>query len=140
GKNHAFLEPLWITPFTFEGAYIKWVPGLTEIKHGEIWRLITPIFIHLNLPHLIFNVLAMLDLGSMIESRQSSGRLALLVLFLAIISNLAQYSLDWPRLNAGTPAFGGISGVAYGLIGYIWMKSKFDPASGFYLHPQTVLI
>ena len=52
---------------------------------------------------------------------------------IAALSNLAQYSV-------GGPYFCGISGVVYGLFGYIWMKSKFDPDSGFYVHPQTVMM
>jgi GlpG protein len=48
-----------------------------------------------------------------------------------VISNLAQY------LGKG-PLFGGMSGVVYGLLGYVWMKGKNDPASGLFLHPQTV--
>ena len=31
-----------------------------------------------------------------------------------------------------------MSGVVYGLLGYIWMRGKFDPGSGLYLHPSTV--
>ena len=71
------------------------------------------------------------DLGSMIEGRQSSWRLAILVLVIAACSNLAQF---W----FGGPVFGGMSGVVYGLLGYIWMRGKFDPGSGLYLHPSTV--
>ena len=55
------------------------------------------------------------------------------VLVIAVLSNLAQYYISGPY-------FCGISGVVYGLFGYIWMKGKFDPASGFYLHPQTVMM
>ncbi len=131
GKNIEL--PLWITNFSLEGHRLEWMPGLPEIRHGQIWRLITPIFIHANFPHIIFNGLAMLDFGSMVESRQNAGRLALLVLVIGILSNLGQY------LTVG-PYFHGISGVAYGLLGYIWMKSKFHPASGYYLHPQTVMM
>ena len=31
-----------------------------------------------------------------------------------------------------------MSGVVYGLLGYVWMKGKFDPSSGLFVHPQTV--
>jgi GlpG protein len=119
---------LFITDFT---TGITFGPHLPEIQHGQLWRLITPIFIHFGAMHIIFNMMWLRDLGSMIEARQSSWRLAVLVLAVAACSNLAQF------LMAG-PVFGGMSGVVYGLLGYIWMRGKFDPGSGLYLHPTTV--
>ncbi len=106
-------------------------PILPEVCHGQVWRLITPIFIHFNVLHIFFNMLWLYDLGSMIEGRQSTWLLAVLVVVIAACSNFAQF---W---FAG-PVFGGMSGVVYGLLGYIWMRGKFDPASGLYLHPTTV--
>jgi GlpG protein len=104
---------------------------LPEVFAGQVWRLITPIFLHLGLLHLLFNMLWLFDLGGMIERAQGTWRLALLVLVIGVASNVAQY------LGKG-PNFGGMSGVVYGLLGYVWMKGKNDPASGLFLHPQTV--
>src|SRR5215471_16906466 len=111
----------------------QWDPTLPEIRHGQVWRLFTPIFIHLSPLHLLFNMLWLRDLGSMIEGRQSSLHLLLLTVVIGAVSNLAQCYWYW-----GGPAFGGMSGIVYGLLGYIWMRGKFDPASGLYLHPSTV--
>ena len=33
-----------------------------------------------------------------------------------------------------------MSGVNYGLFGYIWMKGKFDPGDGLELNPTTITI
>jgi GlpG protein len=33
-----------------------------------------------------------------------------------------------------------MSGVVYGLLGYVWIRGKFDPASGLYLHPYNVIM
>jgi len=109
----------------------QWDPRLPEIRHGEVWRLLTPIFIHLSPLHILFNMLWLRDLGSMIEGRQSSLQLLLLTLVIGVCSNLAQ-------CYTKGPVFGGMSGVVYGLLGYIWIRGKFDPGSGLYLHPTTV--
>jgi len=107
--------------------------GLPEVMHGEIWRLLTPIVLHFGPWHILFNMLCLFDLGSMIEGRQGTLRLAILVIAIGLVSNLGQYYVSGP-------GFGGMSGVIYGLLGYIWMKGKFDPASGLFLHPQTVIM
>lgn len=120
-----------------------WEPGLPEIRNGEIWRLFTPMFIHFGIMHIVFNMMWLRDLGSMIEGNEGSWRLLFLVLLTAALSNLAQYVIEipgWPSISGGAPNFGGMSGVVYGLLGYIWMRGKFDLASGLFLHKNTVLM
>jgi membrane associated rhomboid family serine protease len=124
---------LFIADFQKSGFSIQWQAGLQEIRSGQVWRLVAPIFIHLGLMHIFFNMFWLRDLGSMIEARQGSLWLAVLVTALGVVSNLAQYLVSGPD-------FGGMSGVVYGLVGYIWMRGKYDPASGLVLHPATLLM
>lgn len=131
---------LFITDWGIKGQYMEWEKGLPEIFHGQIWRLFTPMFIHFGFMHILFNMLWLRDLGSMIEARESSWRLLFVVLVTAAGSNLAQYLITIPKLGGGSPIFGGMSGVVYGLLGYIWMRAKFDPFSGFFLHKNTVIM
>lgn len=143
GGNLNTLAPLFITETYVPSAYGFKGLGelltrlanirelLPEIFHGQIWRLFTPIFIHFGFLHVFFNMLWLRDLGSMVEGRQSSWLLFILVLVFAAISNLGQF------LFYG-PLFGGMSGVVYALVGYIWIRGKYDPGSGLYLHPTTV--
>jgi GlpG protein len=121
---------LFITGFD-EGVF-QYDPPLPEVRRGEIWRLFTPMFIHFGPLHVIFNMLWLRDLGSMIEGRQSSVHLLLLVLVIAACSNVAEFYFS------RTPNFGGMSGVVYGLLGYVWIRGKLDPASGLFLHKYTV--
>jgi GlpG protein len=131
GKNDQLVRIFSITEYRIEGGHIYYSTLLSELRRGQIWRLFTPIFVHFGILHLLFDGLWMWDLGSMIEARRSSWKLLILTLVLAGTSNVAQY------LQSG-PSFGGLSGVVYGLLGYIWMQGKFNPASGLALHPQTV--
>jgi rhomboid protease GlpG len=135
GANVEGLQSLFITQFMSGDSYIRVDPSLHEIRHGEIWRLFTPMFIHFGPIHILFNMLWLRDLGSMIEGRQSSGILLALVLSIAAGSNLAQF-----YLHHHAPNFGGMSGVVYGLLGYVWLRGKFDPGSGLFLHPSTVTL
>jgi GlpG protein len=107
--------------------------GMPEILHGEIWRLFTPMFIHFGFMHLFFNLLWLRDLGGTLEARHGSLFLTAQVLAIAAASNAAQYFI------AG-PLFGGLSGVVYGLLGYIWIRGKYDLSFGMALHPTTVTI
>jgi GlpG protein len=131
GRDSQKIMDLFIAPYTEGEMSVSWFPGLHEIREGQVWRLFTPMLIHFSIIHIFFNMMWLADLGSMVEGRQSSWLLAILVFAIAAGSNLAQYY--W-----GGPAFGGMSGVVYGLIGYIWMRGKYDPGSGLYLQPTTV--
>ena len=106
---------------------------LVDIKRGELWRLITPIFVHLGMIHLVFNMYWTYYFGSQIEGRRGTFRLALLVLVIAVVSNFAQ---AWIK----DPWFGGMSGVVYGLFGYVWMKTLYDSSAGLFLSQGKVLL
>lgn len=133
GENTDAMKMLFITEFWREGAYIYWKPGLPEIMNGQIWRLFTPMFIHFGLIHLAFNMMWMWDLGNMVEDRKGP-------LFLAIFILIVSGSSNWAQYLVSSPTFGGMSGVVYGLLGYIWMKGKYDPASRLALHKSTVIM
>ena len=106
---------------------------LPEVRDGQVWRLITPIFLHGGYLHIIFNMFWLYDLGSLIENRRGTRYFVAFILLAAIISNIAQYCVSGP-------SFGGMSGVVYGLFGYAWMKGKFDPGDGIEMNPSTVFI
>ena len=103
-----------------------------SLASGEYWRLITPIFLHFGLVHLVFNCLWLSMLGSRIEQLTSSLHLISLVLLSGAISNMAQF------IWSGSFYFGGMSGVVYALLGYIWIKQKIVPHPLLQLPPGIV--
>jgi len=131
GENDAVLRYLYIADVEVRGGYYYLRPFLTDILNGQVWRLFTPMFIHLGFMHIIFNMLWLRDLGGMIESLEGPLRLGVKIAVIQVVSALFQYYFF-------DPVFGGMSGVVYGLFGYVWMRHKYDPFSGYMLHPSTV--
>ena len=119
-----------------------------SLAKGEIWRTVTPIFLHFGIFHLLFNMYWLAFFGRQIEYRYTSMWLAILVVAVAVPSNVAQCLVpqEWGGsavANLGTHwtmLLGGMSGVVYGLFGYVWIKMTFDPKSGFHISMITVAI
>ncbi len=118
----------------------RWIialPGsesLAEVRHGEVWRLLTPILLHFGALHLLFNMMWLWDLGRIIEGRKGVLPFLRFILVIGIASNLVQYGFT------GSPLFGGMSGVVYGLLSYFWVLGRYDPGFGFVLQKQTVIM
>jgi len=104
--------------------------GLNEILSGQVWRLLTPIFLHFMVIHILFNMMWLWDLGGTVERIQSAQFLLFFVVSIGVMSNLIQY------LSSG-PAFGGMSGVVYGLLGFTWIRS-LKANSGYQL-PRSII-
>lgn len=93
----------------------------SEILNGQLWRIITPIFLHFGFIHLLFNMMWLKDLGKIVEFFFGEKKFLYFVLIVGAFSNLGQY------LTRG-PKFGGMSGVVYGLLGLIWVSKKVNAA------------
>jgi GlpG protein len=100
---------------------------------SQPWRLITPAFFHFSWLHIVFNVLWWWQLGGEIEKRLSKSTLIQLFLFTAVISNVGQF------YTAGAN-FGGLSGVVYGLVGFVWIMGWLAPQFGLSLAKPVVII
>lgn len=124
GRDFQFLHVLFISEYR---------QGLPEIFSGQLWRLVTPIIIHFGIMHIVFNLLWLYQLGSAVEQHQNADRMFTLVMIIAVLSNLAQYI--WSG-----PIFGGMSGVVYGLLGYVWAQGKYNPRAGIGLNQSTTVM
>lgn len=119
-----FRNALFMQPPTLADA-----PSLMAIlQSGQIWRFITPIFLHFSVLHILFNMMWLRNLGRSIEFARGTRRFVLLILVLAIVSNVGQYWWVMTFYKSDVPGeFGGMSGVVFGLIGYLWMKGRTQP-------------
>jgi len=117
--------------------------GWLALQQGQLWRVVTPIFIHFGIIHILFNMLWLKDLGGLIEARWSWRTLIILVLVSAILSNVSQFIIDWDfkhGLRTANALSGGMSGVVFALLGYVWMRGRLDPTSGVRLNQGVVLM
>lgn len=99
---------------------------LDRIRRGEVWRLITPIFLHGSIMHLAFNMLMMFSLGGVIERLHGSLFLILLILITGVIATLVQAFT--PAALGGSPMQLGASGAIFGLFGYLWVRPILQPS------------
>lgn len=99
------------------------LPGLGALLlEWEVWRWFTPALLHFSVWHLGFNCAIVVELGRRVEAATGGASLWALVLWLGVVSNLAQYAFG------GGPLFGGLSGVAYGLLGYVVVRQRLAPS------------
>lgn len=108
------------------------VPLEFSLAKGQLWRLFTPIFLHFSLFHILFNSLWLWEFGRRIESVTGHWRFLNLVLLVALISNASQFLWQQHAL------FGGMSGVIYGLVGYIWIRHRLAPIAEFAIPPGII--
>ncbi len=92
----------------------------------ELWRYFTHALLHFSLLHILFNLIWWWYLGGPVEKRLGTGKLLVLTLISALLSGFIQHKFSgaW---------FGGLSGVVYALMGYVWLRGERDPDSGIQL-------
>lgn len=122
GGNQAHVEQFTISRLP-EPTATSWDP-FGDLRAGQVWRLVTPILLHFHPFHLLFNVFWLNDLGGPSERFQGSWRFAVFILWSAVVSNLAQL------VFGHSPNFGGLSGIIYALVAYLWAHGRADPRSG----------
>jgi membrane associated rhomboid family serine protease len=93
------------------------------------WRLITSMFPHVDVLHLLFNVYWTWVFGTLLERELGPLRLAAAVIILAAGSNAAELAL----LDGGV----GLSGVGYGFFGMLWVMRR-DPRFADAIDDRTI--
>lgn len=82
------------------------------IRAWELWRLITPVFLHGSVAHIFFNMYALLSIGTLLERHFGHGRFVLLYFLAAFTGNVFSF------LFTGENGYSvGASTAIFGLIG-----------------------
>lgn len=97
-------------------------PAVTG-QQWQIWRWFSHVLLHFSVLHIAFNLLWWWQLGGDIEKKLGSFKLGQLFLVSAALSGAAQYWVEGAN-------FGGLSGVVYALLGYLWMLGWKAPNVG----------
>ncbi|MGM0440382.1 MAG: rhomboid family intramembrane serine protease [Chlamydiota bacterium] len=109
------------------------LPQLFEkIREGEVWRLLTPIFLHADIFHILFNMMWLIILGNQMEFHLTPFKYLLFIGAVGIISNTTQYLMSGP-------IFLGFSGIITGMLAFIWVRQRIAPWEGYLLSRATIM-
>ena len=99
-------------PFIGNEVYFFGVGVNAWIADGEWWRLVTPMFLHGGLMHLLFNMFSLFIFGPELEKIAGKARFITIYLLSGIFGNIATYFLQPPDY-----ASVGASGAIFGILG-----------------------
>ena len=83
----------------------------SRVLGGEYYRLITNSFVHIGLPHIMFNMYALYIIGHQIESFLGKSKFLIIYLFSALTGSLLSLAFSSNTISAGA------SGAIFGLLG-----------------------
>lgn len=126
GENVLSLLFMYVDPQAHDwSTFGNRVEALTaSLASGQVWRLVSPDFLHFSLMHIVFNSVMLWFLASQVEWMDGRGRFVALFLATSLASNTLQYLVSGPL-------FGGLSGVVYGVLGYCWLSQQRQPRFQF---------
>ena len=93
-------------------------------QEDEIWRYLSHTLVHLSNMHILFNLTWWWIFGGAIERQLGSIKLLQIYLLAGVITGVAQNV-------ASGPAFFGLSGVVYAVLGYVFVLDKLNKQTDF---------
>ncbi len=77
------------------------------IRLGELWRFLTPVFLHASIPHILFNMYALIAFGAGLERHFGRWRFLILYLLSGFTGNVVSFLLsNGYSVGASTAIFG----------------------------------
>jgi len=77
------------------------------IRQGQLWRFVTPVLLHASVPHILFNMYALVAFGSGLERHFGHTRFLLLYVLGGFTGNVLSFLLsDGYSVGASTAVFG----------------------------------
>jgi rhomboid protease GluP len=125
-------------------AYGAQLNSLINAPNYQWWRFITPMFVHINIVHLLMNMFSLLILGPFVEKLYGSAKFVVFWVVTGIAGSVGSYLAVRPALAHGllgsfifhsvdVPA-AGASGALFGLIGVLFVfgiKFRRELPEGF---------
>ncbi|HET7841210.1 MAG TPA: rhomboid family intramembrane serine protease, partial [Terriglobia bacterium] len=93
-------------------------------QHGQWWRLVMPIFLHIGWMHILLNMYALYILGPMLERVYGYGRFAFIYMGAGIASFYLSMKMS-TGISAG--ASGAIFGVAGAMLATVFLHRELVP-------------
>lgn len=103
------------------------------VYQGQWWRLVSAVFVHIGIIHLLFNTYALLFIGPLLEEGLRKERFLVIYIFSGVFGFLLSNWYYDPRLTTA-----GASGAIFGLIGAALVLSKRWSSWGSLVHQQLV--
>ena len=90
------------------------------LESGQLWRLVTAMFLHIGLLHLLLNLWALFQLGSLFEAMFGSLRFTITYFISGVIASLSS-AIFTDSFSAGA------SGAIFGILGALIVSIKRSP-------------
>jgi membrane associated rhomboid family serine protease len=126
-------------------AYGAKLNSLINAPNYQWWRFVTPMFVHVNLPHLLINMYSLWIVGPYVEKLYGSAKFVVFWVLTGVAGVIASYLTVRPGLTAGSvlgrflfksqdmPS-AGASGALFGLVGVLFVfgiKFRRELPEGF---------
>ncbi|WP_211653211.1 rhomboid family intramembrane serine protease [Planococcus alpniumensis] len=106
---NVLIHLLTFLPMLGEYIYYYGVGSNFHIANGEWWRFVTPIFLHGNLMHLLFNMFSLFLFGPELERLTGKVRFITIYMLAGLFASAATYflqPLDYVHVGASGAIFG----------------------------------